>query len=315
MTKASVKNALKKGCEIENYRIDKTLSSGGFSIVYLATNTTNNEKVVIKEYLPVSMAKRAKDDSVQCISGETASSFKIGFRKFLEEAAALARVNHPNIVRVQNFLRANNTVYMVMDHEKGKELRHYIKQYRGNLTEKFIRTVFYQLLLGLDELHRNKILHLDIKPANIFLRPGGNPLLLDFGAARHATARSKQKELPHTLTRGFSPIEQHQHKPVGPFSDIYALGASVYACMKGSPPPSATDRIKKDKFKPAGLTSFGRDYSAELLDAVDWCLSLHPLDRPQQAKDLLPMFTPTVEPESTTPWYMTPLSALLGGKR
>lgn len=315
MTKTSVKNALKKGYELENYRIDKTLSSGGFSIVYLATDTSNDQKVVIKEYLPVSMAKRHKDHSVQCLSDDTASSFKIGFRKFLEEAAALAKVNHPNIVRVRNFLRANNTVYMVMDHEKGKELRHYIKQYNGNLTEKFIRTVFYQLLLGLDELHRNKILHLDIKPANIFLRPGGNPLLLDFGAARHAAARSKQKQMPHTLTRGFSPIEQHQHKPVGPFSDIYALGASVYACMRGAPPPSSEDRIKKDKFKPAGLTSFSRDYSSELLDAVDWCLSLHPLDRPQQARDLLPMFTPLMEPESTTPWYMTPLSSLLGGKR
>ena len=212
------KQALKKGTALEQYRIEKTLGGGGFSTVYLATDTANGEQVVIKEYFPDAIASRMKDHSVHCNAEEHSRHYTIGFKRFFEEAASLAGLNHPNIVRVQNFFRANNTIYMVMDYEYGKELRHYIKQHNGKMSEKFIRTVFPEVLHGLDELHRNNMLHLDIKPANIFLRPGGKPLLIDFGAARSALDSTASG--PHTLTKGFAPIEQHQHKQVGPWSDM-----------------------------------------------------------------------------------------------
>lgn len=308
------KHALKKGAMLEQYRIDKILGGGGFSMVYLATDSDNDEQVVIKEYFPDAIASRLKDYSVQCTQEEHGRHFTIGFKRFLEEAASLAKLNHPNIVRVQNFFRANNTIYMVMDYEYGKELRHYIKQHNGKMSEKFIRTVFPEVLHGLEELHRNNLLHLDIKPANIFLRPGGKPLLIDFGAARSALEPTASG--PHTLTKGFAPIEQHQHKKVGPWSDMYAIGASIYACMSGKAPPPATERIEKDTLKPAAITNFGRTYSTQLLEAVDWCLQLHHADRPQSAHQLLDFLDADFEEHTLggkSSWYQKAFG-FLGGK-
>ncbi|GMR20095.1 MAG: hypothetical protein BMS9Abin36_0690 [Gammaproteobacteria bacterium] len=304
-----VKNALPKGYQLQQYRIERAIAGGGFGIVYLATDTTIDEHVAIKEYLPSSKACRLKDASVQCNSEENATPFKQGLKRFFEEASALAKLNHPNIVHVQNFFRDNNTVYMVMDYEKGRDLRFYIKRH-GKLSEKFIRTVFPELLLGLEELHKHNLLHLDIKPANIFLRQGGKPLLLDFGAVREALDGQPSMDGPHTLTRGFAPIEQHQHKAIGPWTDFYALGASMYACIAGKPPPAATDRLKRDIFRPASITFTRHPYSVQLLEAVDWCLQLSPTDRPQSVKELLDFLNESSDTATQiyTPWYLTPIS-------
>ncbi len=310
-----MKNALPKGTQIQHYKIDRTIGGGGFSIVYLATDLETDKKVAIKEYLPEKQALRTKDHAVQCIAKENVAHFKQGFKRFFDEAAALAKLNHPNIVHVINFFRANNTVYMVMDYEKGKDLRYYIKRHGGSLSEKFIRTVFPELLNGLYELHTHNLLHLDIKPANIFLRLGGSPFLLDFGAVREAMI-DNQPSGPHTLTRGFAPIEQHEHKTVGPWTDIYALGASIYACMCGKAPPAATDRIKKDTYRPATLGYFGRPYSAQLLEAVDWCLQLNQNDRPQSVEELVDFLNEDSDLAKifNQPWYMTPINLPWGRK-
>ncbi len=310
-----MKNALPKGTQIQHYRIDRTIGGGGFSIVYLATDLETDKKVAIKEYLPEKQALRTKDHAVKCIAQENVAHFKQGFKRFFDEAAALAKLNHPNIVHVINFFRANNTVYMVMDYEKGKDLRYYIKRHGGSLSEKFIRTVFPELLNGLHELHTHNLLHLDIKPANIFLRLGGSPFLLDFGAVREAMI-DNQPSGPHTLTRGFAPIEQHEHKTVGPWTDIYAFGASIYACMCGKAPPAATDRIKKDTYRPATLGYFGRPYSAQLLEAVDWCLQLNQNDRPQSVEELVDFLNEDSDLAKVfnLPWYLTPINLPWGRK-
>ncbi|MFQ5993570.1 MAG: serine/threonine protein kinase [Acidiferrobacterales bacterium] len=277
--------ALPKGFELHGYRVEKTIGGGGFSIVYLATELQTDQRVAIKEYLPTDQARRLEDASVESISGETSNTFRKGIKRFFDEAAALAKVKHPNIVHVTDFFRANNTVYLVMDYERGKDLRTYIKRHSGQLSEKFIRRVFPQLLLGLWELHKNSLLHLDIKPANIYLRPGGRPLLLDFGAARMAMAGEKPQG-PHTLTLGFAPLEQHRHGEVGPWTDLYALGGSMWACMSGRAPPPSTEREVDDALKPAART-FARRYSKDLLQAVDWCLRMDPKERPQTVHELL----------------------------
>ncbi len=277
--------ALPKGFMLHDYRIEKTLGGGGFSIVYLATDTRSDQTVAIKEYLPIDQARRLEDASVESISGESSTTFRKGIKRFFDEAAALAKVNHPNIVRVTDFFRANNTVYLVMEYHPGKDLRAYIKRHSGQLSEKFIRRVFPQLLLGLWELHKNKLLHLDIKPANIYLRPGGRPLLLDFGAARMTAADSQQLG-PHTLTMGFAPLEQHRHGEIGPWTDMYAIGATIWACMSGRAPPPSTERVTTDTLRPAAR-SFARRYSKALLEAVDWCLQMEPARRPQTVELLL----------------------------
>ncbi len=271
---------------LNTYRIEKSIGGGGFSIVYLATDTERGRKVVVKEFIPLDQVRRLEDASVEFISQESqnADPGAAGIKRFFNEAAALAKVSHPNIVKVRDVFRANNTVYMVMDYHKGKDLRWYIKRYSGRLSERFIVTVFPYLLEGLRELHENSLLHLDIKPANIYIRPGGKPLLLDFGAVREAMTHSIRG--PHTLTMGYAPIEQHRNGHVGPWTDMYAFGASMRACMSGKAPPPSLERARKDVMKPA-VKSFARNYSHQLLEAVDWCLQMEPAQRPQNVEELL----------------------------
>lgn len=292
-------NSLKKGQMLNGYRIDKTIGGGGFSLVYMATHIDDNEQVVIKEYLPSNQARRVADDRVEPLSEELTGAYRQGIKRFFDEASALAKVNHANIVRVENLFRANNTVYMVMRHEYGKDLRWYIKSKAGSLSEKFIRTVFPKLLLGLRELHNNHLLHLDIKPANIFLRPGGKPLLLDFGAAQVAIAGNKPIG-PYTLTLGYAPIEQHMNGHLGPWTDLYAIGASMWACIAGKPPPASTERVIKDTHKPAAKV-YARRYSSQVLDAIDWCLQINQLERPQNAQELLDFLNPMKASEPNPP--------------
>jgi serine/threonine protein kinase len=280
-----ITNALPQGYLLHQYRIARTLGGGGFSIVYLAHDTRAGQPVVIKEYLPGKQATRRDGESVESLSAETATTFNTGMKRFLDEANALAKVQHPNIVRVTDFFRENNTVYMVMNYEEGKDLRWYINRHHGRMSEKFIRTVFPQLLAGLRELHNNHLLHLDIKPANVYLRPGGSPLLLDFGAAQSAFVGERHVG-PHTLTRGFAPIEQHTRGHIGPWTDLYAIGATMWSCLCGKAPPPANKRAEKDRLKPA-VRQFAGRYSRQLLEAVDWCLQMDQMSRPQKVDDLL----------------------------
>lgn len=289
--KPATVEGLPRGYVLNNsFRIERTIGGGGFSQVYSATDLSNDELVVIKEYLPGTQAHRLEDARVEPLSQETTGAYHMGIRRFFEEARALSKIRHPNIVRITDIFRANNTVYIVMHHEAGRDLRWYIKRKSGRLSEKFIRTVFPQLLLGLRELHVHKLLHLDIKPANIFLRPGGNPLLLDFGASRRSISGPKPRG-PSTLTLGFAPIEQHRGGHLGPWTDLYGLGASMWACISGRPPPPSIERIVKDTHKSATRT-YGRRYSKQLLEAIDWCLQIDQLDRPQSAQELLDYINP-----------------------
>lgn len=297
--KSKIENALPAGHGLRQYQIIRTLAGGGFSIVYLAQDLQRQQQVVIKEYLPSNQARRGDDTTVESLSAETDVTFRQGIKRFFDEAATLAKINHPSIVRVLDFFRDNNTVYLVMRHEEGTDLGWYIRQRRGGLSEKFLRTVFPQLLLGLRELHSHNLLHLDIKPPNIFLRPGGKPLLLDFGAAQPAY-RDNRLVGAHTLTLGYAPIEQHRRGHLGPWTDLYAIGASMYACMSGKSPPGAPKRAERDKYRPAVRAYAGR-YSRPLLEAVDWCLQMDQTERPQTVQQLLDFLeqpaTPAPEPE------------------
>jgi serine/threonine protein kinase len=258
--------ALSEGTPLENYRIVRLLATGGFSYVYLA-HDENDKPVAIKEY------RIAEDDRAK---------FLHGMRCFFEEGRALTRFSHPNVVRVLNFFRANDTVYLVMRYERGRSLREHVRNRPGPLAESWIRSTFGQLLNGLREVHSNKLLHLDIKPANVYLRNDGTPFLLDFGAARH-TLSGEGVKLPPTYTPGFASPEQHTRRQlIGPWSDIYSVGATMYATMGDAPPQAANLRLEKDECMPA-RRAWARKYSTELLDIVDWCLRLNHLQRPQSA--------------------------------
>jgi len=270
---------LPEGFKLENYRILRKLASGGFSFVYLA-HDENETPVAIKEYLPASLALRTSDGPAPAVPEENLPAFRYGLKCFFEEGRALAGLSHPNVVRVINFFRANETVYLVMRYERGRTLQEHIQKKSGPIKEDWLCNTFVQLLNGLREVHSNKLLHLDIKPGNIYVRNDGNPVLIDFGAARQTLASDGLK-LPPMYTPGFASPEHHQQRDrLGPWSDIYSIGASMYACLAGAGPPVATQRVEKDRMTSARKGWSGK-YSAELLDTIDWCLRLDHMERPQ----------------------------------
>lgn len=276
---------LPAGTTLDGYTIERAIGGGGFSVVYLA-HDKDQIPVVIKEYMPVKLAHRNPNLEVVASSDANVERFAHGRRLFFQEASTLTGLRHPNIVNVINFFRANGTVYMVMDYEDGHNLQTYIQRHRGKLSETFIMTVFPALLRGLQEIHSKGLLHLDVKPGNIHLRSGANPLLLDFGAV-HEMMHTRQFQPNQVVTPGFSPIEQLDPGGyVGPWTDIYALGATIRTCMSGTPPPSSTKRREKDSMRPAA-SAFRKNYSAELLRAVDWAMEVDPLLRPQNVEQLL----------------------------
>ncbi len=293
---------LPDGLEIAGYRIVKKIASGGFSIVYLAYDEEGNA-VAIKEYLPSALALRQPGELVPAIPKGNLPVFRIGLKCFFEEGRALARIAHPNVVRVLNFFQAHDTVYMVMAYESGHSLQEHISRLHAKgskPSEAFIRQIFTGVCSGLREVHANKLLHLDLKPANIYLRTDGVPILLDFGAARQSFNTELPKVTP-MYTPGFAPPDLYSKTAsLGPWSDIYSIGASMYACMAGSPPQPADQRKVEDKM-PGHYARIEGNYSPGLVKLVAWCLELDALARPQSLfqlqKVLQELVAPTPQPE------------------
>ena len=271
--------ALPEGTELQKYRILRVLAAGGFSFVYLA-HDEKEQPVAIKEYLPSTLALRVNGAAHPQVSSDDLAKFRFGMKCFFDEAAALARLNHANVMRVLDFFRANETVYLVMRYERGRTLAEHIRNRRGELEELWVRNTFAQLLDGLREVHKEKLLHSDIKPANIYVRNDGTPLLIDFGAARQMLS-AEGVNLPPTYTPGFAPPEMHEKRErLGPWSDIYSIGATMYSCFAAVAPQPANLRLLDDQVVPASVAWAGK-HDADLLKIVDWCLRLDHLQRPQ----------------------------------
>lgn len=269
---------------LDSYRVLKSIGSGGFSLIYLAEDEETHDEVAIKEYLPKRFGKRLGVEPVSVISDDKRSSFQRGRRLFFQEAKVLAQFRHPNIVNVKNCFLANNTAYLVMAYEPGKNLGRYIKKRRGGLSTNLLMTVFPPLLDALDVLHTRNHLHLDIKPSNIHLRPGGSPILLDFGAVFHLDDAGTKKA--QVITPGFSPVEQYYAEGnIGAWSDVYAIGASMRTCIEGKSPPTAVERHAQDSLKPA-VDLFRDRYADYILEAIDWSMAVDYTKRPKSAGEL-----------------------------
>jgi serine/threonine protein kinase len=307
-------NALATGARVETYEIAGILGVGGFGITYKGYDHSLHCDVAIKEYLPHGLALRTQDGStVIPRSDDDKKYYQYGLERFLDEARILAKFKERSIVRVSRFLEANGTGYLVMDYEDGVSLAERIKQ-AGTLGEKEIRALLVPVLHGLRAVHEKGIMHRDIKPSNIFLRQDGSPVLLDFGAARQALGE-QTRTLTGIVTPGYGPFEQYGALGrQGPWTDLYALGATLYHCLAGQAPPESPDRISAlqdgaaDPLKAAVEIGAGR-YSRELLEIVDWMLAPTAKDRPQSADEVLARLQKAAVTKPTTPLQKTVLLA------
>ncbi|MBL8525522.1 MAG: protein kinase [Betaproteobacteria bacterium] len=271
--------ALPVGYRLHEYRVDKVLGQGGFGITYLASDVNLNAKVAIKEYLPEQFANRTIDITVAPRSANDEEFYEKGLENYLVEARTLATFRHPHIVRVARFFEANNTAYMVLEYERGESLKSWWRNH-ADLPEADLLLLLRPLLDGLAVVHESGFLHRDIKPDNIYVRDtDGTLVLLDFGAAR-ATSEQRTEE-NNFVTPGYGPIEQYVMGEQGPWTDIYAFGATLYWMVSGKKPIEAPDRmVDPDPLKPAVEVGKGR-YSHEFLTAIDWALKPETQDRPR----------------------------------
>jgi len=274
---------------LDRFQILKVIGGGGFSIVYLGKDLENNETVVLKEYFPAKLAKRNKKMHVIAKDEQNEKYFSQGRKLFFQEASILASMEHENIVGIVGFVQAYGTIYSVMHYHKGLSLQAYIKKQGKGRSEQFIRSVFIPVLEGLNAVHEMGLLHLDIKPGNIYLRESSSPILLDFGAA-HKLALSADSRLFPVVSHGFSPPEQSKRNAkLGPWSDLYAIGATMRACIEAKPPPPAKERVKKNNMTPTAAL-YQDKYSKRFLKSIDWTMELESSKRPQSIAEFLRAF-------------------------
>jgi len=275
---------LPSGTVIDDYIIERVLAQGGFSTVYLARQIKDQQQVAIKEYHPEKLTKREGLNLVP-INPVSTPSFLRGRALFMEEAKLLTTIKHPNIVSVLNFFLANDTAYLVMNYDYGNTLAYTLKDPNNTVDSKFLLDVFLPVMRCVKSMHHRGLLHLDIKPDNILLRPSNNPLILDFGSA--LSFKKPQHLVPHSLTKGFAAPEQHNKlNEIGPWSDIYAIGASMRACLDRKTPPASIDIHAISKLQPAHKLNQPRVHK-KILYAIDWAMKAKPAQRPQTIDDLL----------------------------
>ena len=276
--------ALPQGTRIWDFEFHRVLGYGGFGITYLGWNVALDIPVAIKEYLPVDLATRELDLSVVPQTTQAASDFQWGLERFLDEARALARFQHPNIVRVHHFFEAHGTAYIAMDYVEGQDLSAYLS-HKGTLQKSELTAILYPLLDALEEIHRADFLHRDIKPGNIVIRDADDaPVLLDFGSARQAIG-AKSRSVTSIITPGYAPIEQYSSRgDQGPWTDIYALGGVCYRALTGQVPDDAPDRMRNDPLVPVAQRCIDQA-RGEFLSAIDWALAVDEGDRPQSVAE------------------------------
>ncbi|AGA89592.1 serine/threonine protein kinase [Thioflavicoccus mobilis 8321] len=276
---------LAPGTLLASYRIVERIGTGGFSLIYLAVDEESGDEVVLKEYMPKRIAVR---DALGCIAPaqpEFTEALWRGRRLFFQEVKAMASLHHPNILAVRDFFLANDTGYLVTRYQRGRNLWAYIRARQGGLSPTFLLEVFLPILDALALIHSHGLLHLDVKPSNIHLRHGHEPLLLDLGAV-HQFDRGTNPG-GQIVSAGFSPAEQYYRGGLlGPWSDVYAVGASMRACIEGRPPPPAVERQPQDRLKPMKRL-YRKRYPLFLLESVDWSMAMDTSERPQSAAQLL----------------------------
>jgi serine/threonine protein kinase len=280
------------------YRITGVLGRGGFGYTYRAVDEQLGGEFAIKEYLPRGSALRQPGLGVGPVSAAEAAAFSAGRAHFLAEARVLRQLSiptaHPNVVAVRDYLEAFGTGFMVMDFCDGESLAAKLGADR-TLAQGALCRLLGPLLDGLAHVHARSLVHRDVKPDNVCLRADGTPVLIDFGAARRAVS-SQSQVATMVFTPGYAPIEQYLGSAqIGPWTDIYSLGATMYRAVTGRTPMESIARLHADDQPPAALLGHGR-YVPRLLEAIDAALAVRVADRPRSVEQWRSTMAGLLEP-------------------
>src|SRR3982751_279827 len=283
--RVSLHDALAPGTRLGEFEILSVLGIGAFGIVYLADDHVLVRRVAIKEYMPAALAGRRDEMPVSLRSPEFAATFERGLDSFLSEARLLASFDHPALVKVHRFWKGNGTAYMAMQHYPGATLKDVRLAMAAPPDERWLLALLEPLLDALALLHGQGVFHRDISPDNIMILPDGRPVLLDFGSARRVIGNGSQF-LSAVLKPPFAPLEQYANEGEmrqGPWTDLYALGATLYFAITGRAPTPSVVRAVEDGLpvlSERGDAAFA-ELSAPLLATIDWTLAMTPDDRPR----------------------------------
>ena len=283
---------LPESTRIGVYEINDVLKIGPFDTTYRAWNHHVKEWVVLHEYFPCDFAIRGEGGLiVEPKLTSDKENFEYGLKAFLKLGEILAQIEHPNIALVENILQFNGTAYLIVDYQEGMS-RSELEYSPTTFTEAKARFFLVSVLNALQKIHDYKIVHGGIQPGAILLGKKGKPVLTDFAAARLAIA-SRTGKLDGELSAGYAPAEQYEHtSELGPATDFYALGATMYHCITHNQPVAVQDRLialSKNELDPMVLraSSLSAAYSANLLETIDWMLRPNYNERPQSAAEIL----------------------------
>lgn len=243
---------LQPGTELHGkYIVGKVLGQGGFGITYLGWDKYLEMPVAVKEFFPSTLVTRdaVSDTRVYCSMDFNQESYRSGTERFLREAKALTKFAYvPQIVQIKDFFEENSTAYIIMEYIRGRDLRSYVELRGGKLTMQEVLAILEPVMEALTVVHEDGLIHRDISPDNLMLDPLGGAKLLDFGAVRSVDSPDAQKELTRSteaiLKHGFAPPEQYRNRgSLGPWTDVYALCATIYYCLTGKVPVDALARM------------------------------------------------------------------------
>jgi serine/threonine protein kinase len=288
-TSTTDNQALPPGTHLHEFVIERVLGSGGFGITYLARDTSLGRQVVIKENLPTQFVWRETTTGTvrpRHSTGGDTDDFEWSMKNFLREAETLASLDHPGIVRVLRKFESNGTAYFVMPFVEGVPFDSLIEERSLNnkpFSQDELLGLTTRVLAALGYLHRSNIYHRDIKPGNILVTMDGIPVLIDFGSARQSLG---ERSLTVIESAGYTPFEQLQsHGNIGPWSDLYAFGATLAKAITSQTPPKAADRMMGDPWQGLAGNHVLSSFSACFLQTIDRAMAVDPRHRWQCAEE------------------------------
>ena len=270
------------------YIIGKVIGEGGFGITYIGWDEKLELPIAIKEFFPPKIASRdttTGNNTIYMFDHADEKSFEEGMRRSVKEARSMSKLEaYEGIVSIRDFFNENKTAYIIMEYVDGETLKEYLKENEKMEPEDVLK-VMKPVMKALEQMHRTGMIHRDISPDNIMIRRDGQVKLIDFGAARVAQEED-EKSLTVMLKRGFSPEEQYRSKGhQGPWTDIYALCATMYYMLTGVIPPESMERVLEDKY--VSLKEYDIELDTKIADAIDKGLCVLAKNRYQSMSDLI----------------------------